>query len=557
MVQSSILPPEKSTFAFAPTTGGLALSPDGRRIALLLSSENKTMLWLRPLNGLSAQPLVGTEGAVFPFWSPDGRFVAFFAGGKLKKIDANGGPPQSLCDVGGQPRGGSWGGDGVIVFAASSRDAISKVAAEGGAPAAVTALGKGEFSHRWPSFLPDGRHFLYLAQAWVGNATERNKIYIGSLDSTERRELLRASGETVYSPPGYVVFLRERTLLAQPFDARKLRQTGEAFPIAERVEYFATTTTAIFSLSQNGVLAYRSSPTNAASHLSWLDRSGKELEVVAPPGDYNHPRLSHDGKQIAYEQQDSLSGFADIWTFDLTRKVPTRLTFDPSDEVSPNWSPDDQKILYTLTEPTGTFDLCTKSSAGSAAAEVVLKSESLKIPMDWSKDGSTILFQNNDPRNKTQWDVFQLSLATRSPAPVLAGTFSEQFPQLSPDGHWIAYVSDQSGHNDVYIEPFPPHGGKWQISTGGGSLPRWRRDGKELFYRTPDDRLMSVTINATNERLEISTATPLFRIRLRSSQGYQYDVSADGQKFLMNVEPVEGNASPVTLVTNWTADLKR
>jgi Tol biopolymer transport system component/predicted Ser/Thr protein kinase len=557
-VQSAILPPEKANFAFNPATGGMAISPDGRRIVFRVNAEGKTMLWVRPLNVSAAQPLLGTEDATFPFWSPDSRFIAFFSGGKLKKIDANGGPPQPICPVSNQPRGGTWSRDGVILFSGGARDPISKVAAEGGSPVAVTKLKAPEFSHRWPIFLPDGRHFLYFGQTWVGQPTERNKTYVGSLDTGEGRPQFFSTGPAIYVPPGYVIFVRDRMLLGQRFDHAKLLVIGEPFPLVERVESYSGTNAAIFSASDNGVLAYLRGESTSDLHLSWVDRNGKEIENVTPPGDYGHPRLSHDGTRIAYEVPDPQNGLADIWIFDLVRRVPTRLTFEPASETFPIWSPDDQTIVYSVAQPNGAIDLFRKSSTGAGAPERLYTSSALKLPTDWSADGRTLLFQSNDPVRANNWDIEQFSFDKNSATHVIAGQFNEAVPQLSPDGHWLAYLSDLSGAFNVYIEPFPPTGAKYQVSTGGGSQPRWRRDGKELFYRTPDERLVSVTVNSTAQRLQISTPTPLFQVRLGSTSGpggSQYDVAPEGQKFLMNVSKAEG-ARPLTLVTNWTAALK-
>jgi serine/threonine protein kinase len=558
-VQSMILPPEKASFAFGPPSGGIAISPDGRRIVFRVNSEGKTMLWVRSLSASAAQPLLGTEEATFPFWSPDSRFIAFFAGAKLKKIDASGGPPQPICPASNQPRGGTWGRDGVILFCSGTRDPVSKIAAEGGTPAPATKVRKSEYSHRWPSFLPDGRHFLYFAQAWAGQSSDRDKTYLASLDSSEERPLFSSSGPAMYAAPGYLVFVRERMLLAQRFDAKKLRLIGEPFPIAERVETYPQTSTSIFSVSDNGVLAYQRGENISDLHLSWVDRNGKETDVITPPGDYNHPRLSHDGKRVAYEVTDPQNGLADIWIFDLVRRVPTRLTFEPENEIQPIWSPDDQSIVYGVAQPNGAFDLYRKPSTGAGAPERAYTSSALKFPMDWSADGKTIIFQSNDPFQRNNWDILQLSIDKGTAANVIATRFNEFAPQLSPDEHWLAYLSDQSGSVNAYIEPYPSTGAKYQISTGGAFQPRWRRDGKELFYRTPDDRLVSVMITASGQRLQISTPTPLFQIHLAAAAaggGYQYDIAPDGQKFLMNVSKIEG-ARPVTLVTNWASELKR
>src|SRR5438876_3969435 len=451
-VQASILPPEKANFSFGPAAGGVAISPDGRRIVFRVSSAGKTMLWGRSLNSSTAQPLLGTEEGTYPFWSPDSRFIAFFAGGNLKKIDANGGPPQPICSVSAQPRGGSWSRDGTILFCGGTREPISKVVAEGGSPVAVTKVKGTAFSHRWPSFLPDGRHFLFFAQTRAGLPCERDRTYIGSLDSGYERPLLHSTWPATYAPPGYVIFVRDPMLLAQRFDAKKLQLLGEPFPIAERVVSFPNTTTAIFSVSDSGALVYQRGENTSDLHLSWIDRNGKEIEVISPPGDYNHPRLSHDGKRVAYDLTDPQNGLSDIWVFDLVRRVPTRLTYEPENENYPIWSPDDQTIIYGYAQANGSFDLYKKSSTGAGAPELIYKSNALKFPMDWSADGKTILFQSNDPYQRNNWDIGQLSVDQRRASEVIASRFNEAVPQLSPDGHWLAYVSDLSGSLNVYIE---------------------------------------------------------------------------------------------------------
>jgi Tol biopolymer transport system component len=518
------------------------------------------MLWVRALNTSVAQPLLGTEEGTLPFWSPDSRFIAFFAGGRLKKIDANGGPPQPICAVSSQPRGGSWGRDGVILFCGGTRDPVSKVAAEGGAPIQVTKIGPGQYSQRWPTFLPDGRHFLFFAQTWAGQPNERDKTYIGSLDSGEARPLFHSNGAAMYAPPGYLVFVRDRMLLAQRFDPKKLQLIGEPFPIAERIESFPQTSTAIFSVSDNGVLVFQRGENSSDLHLSWFDRNGKEIETITPPGDYSHPRLSHDGKRVAYDLLDSQSGLSDIWIFDLVRRVPTRLTFEAENEAYPIWSPDDQTIAYSFQRPNGGFDLYKKPSTGAGVSEPVFASPALKFAMDWSADGKSIFIQSNDPYQRNNWDIIRVSADTGTAANLIATKFNEGVPQLSPDGRWLAYISDQAGANNVYIEPFPQTGAKYQVSTGGATQPRWRRDGKELFYRTTEDRMASVMVNATLHGLQISQPSVLFQTHLATSSGpagAQYDVSPDGQKFLMNVSSKIGGSRPLTLITNWTAEVNR
>jgi len=304
---------------------------------------------------------------------------------------------------------------------------------------------------------------------------------------------------------------------------------------------------------------YQRGENIADLNLAWVDRHGKEIEAVTPPGSYNHPRLSHDGKRVAYDAVDPQNGLSDIWIFDLVRRVPTRLTFEPENEAYPIWSPDDQTIAYSYQQSNGGFDIYKKPSTGAGVSERLFASKALKFSIDWAADGKTIFLQSNDPYQRNNWDIIRLSPDTGAAVDVIATKFNEAVPQISPDGRWLAYISDQSGTSNVYIEPFPQTGAKYQVSTGGGVQPRWRRDGKELFYRMVDERLASVTIKTTGKGLEISTPTVLFTSHLAAASGVggmQYDVSPDGQKFLMSVSKVEG-IRPLTLVTNWTADVNR
>src|SRR6266542_1323901 len=392
-VQASILPPEKSAFVF--DGGPMALSPDGRRLAFLApTAEGKNLLWVRPLNGMAAQPLAGTDGAGYPFWSPDSRFLGFFAGGKLKKIDASGGPPQVLCDT-QEGRGGTWNREGVILFSPSSRDALLRISSAGGVPAPATEfdVSKREFSHRFPFFLPDGRHFLYLAQAVGTGPSGGREVFIGTLDSKERRSLLRVNSNVVFAPSaprgdrGHILFSHERTLLAQPFDAKRLRLSGEAFPVGEQVQYFGNFGLGVFTASDNGILAYQASGAGGMSQLVWLDRAGKQLEVLGPPADYLRPRISRDGRRVAVDVRDPQTGQSDIWIYDLARRVSTRFTFEPADNLFPIWSPDDSRIVFESNRK-GSDDLYQKLSSGTGNDEEFLAQEgNLEVPTDWSSDG--------------------------------------------------------------------------------------------------------------------------------------------------------------------------
>jgi len=544
----------------------MAVSPDGRRIAFVARPpEGASLLWVRPFDAPSAQPLAGTEGAYFPFWSPDSRFLGFFAAGKLKKIEASGGPAQTLCDA---PfgYGGTWNRNGVILFASSDYDPIHRVADSGGAASPVTRVdeGQGETSHIWPLFLPDGRHFLYLG--FLGRASPGQRegygVYLGSLDSKDRRLLMHAQSNVAYAPSasessqGHLLFLRDRTLLARPFDAERLEFTGEAFPVAEQVHFFGAADSAIFSVSDNGILAYQPSAGGELSRLLWFDRGGKQLESVGDAADYDHPRLSHDGRRVAVVVADPQTANTDIWIYDLSRRVSTRFTFVPAVNLAPIWSPDDSRIVFASNRK-GLHDLYQKAASGAGNDELLLSSAIASMPLDWSREGGLIAFRSVDMKPKTGGDIGVFSVADRKMTPFLSTPFNEGQSQFSPDGRWMAYASDESGRAEVYVQAFPASNGKWQISSAGGSQPRWRRDGKEIFYIAPDKKLMAVEIKA-GSAFEVGVPRVLFNTQIKVTDPFfEYDVSPDGARFLVNTVAAEEKRNAITVVQNWTTELKK
>jgi Tol biopolymer transport system component len=555
-MRSSIVLPEKSALR------GVALSPDGRRLAFVAKdASGNNLLWIRPLDSLSAQPLPVTENPSLPFWSPDSRFIGFFADGKLKRIDPSGGPPQILCDA-PAGRGGTWNQEGVILFAPAGATPLHRVSAAGGVPTPATRLdpARGEDGHRWPFFLPDGRHFLYTVTSFAsGGQKEKIGIYAGSLDSKEEKLLLRANSSVAYASPGYLLFFRDGSLLAQPFDAKGLLITGDPIPVAEQIQYFPQTYQVLFSVSENGLLLYQPRSSSAGSRLLWFDRNGKEIGSLGAPGNQANPRISPDGKRVALDITDAKTGNTDIWIYESSRGVATRFTFDPSEETNPIWSPDVSRIVFS-SNPLRLADLYQKDSSGAGSQEVLYQSVAAKFACDWSRDGRFILYRDRDPKT-SDFRLQALPLTGDRKPMAVANTKGERTAgQFSPDGRWVAYSSNESGKREIFVASFPGPGGKWQVSTSGGSEPIWRRDGRELFYLASDGKLMAVWVKP-GSTFEAGEAKALFQTRARehvsNADDFSYDVSADGQRFLVNTDVGEVASSPLTVVVNWTAELKK
>ena len=540
-----------SPFLGGSVQPGLSVSPDGRRIVYSAFTEGKQQLWTRPLDSLTAQPLPGTvfKSTSRPvFWSPDGRYIGFFADSKLKKMEISGGPAQTLADA-PTSHGGTWNRDGVIVFSPRPSDSLYQVSLTGEV-SQVTTLDESrqETAHRWPFFLPDGRHFLYLARS--AQQRENTAIYVGSLDSKEVKRITSADSNAAYAPPGYLLFGREGTLMVQPFDADKLEVTGEAFPLVERIRYNPPPGLAEFSVSNDGVLVYM--PGNPVpNQLTWFDRSGKQLGAVGPPAAYRLIRLSPDEKRVAVERTDPPAVNSDIWLIELARGVPSRLTSHPGQDAFPVWSPDGSHLAF-ISNRDGQLSLYQMLSSGAGADEELLKSAEPKYLMDWSPDGRFILYSVLS--GKTKRDIWVLPLfGDRKPYPLLNTDFMEPFARFSPDGRWVAYVSDETGTGEVYVREFQGSGASKRVSTGGGSIPHWRRDGKELFYNS-GGKLMAVDVKANGSSFEPGVPRLLFE---RSGGAGDFDVSADGQRFLIPVLVEESAPDPITVVLNWTAEVKR
>ena len=528
------------------------VSPDGRTLAFLGTTEGKRSIYIRPLDSINAQRLNGTDDANYPFWSPDGRYLAFVSQNKLRKVEVTGGPVQVLCDV-QSSLGGSWNSDGVILISFDTRG-IYRVSAAGGTPAQVVKIDESlkEVSHAWPSFLPDGNHFLY--QSWVGR-TEESGIYVASLDGKERKLVLKADSSVSYAPPGYLLFARVTTLMAQPFNLDRLEVSGEAFPVADEVTFNSANSLSNFSASENGVLVFWNGRFSDRQ-LVWFDRTGKKLGVVGPSGNYNDMVLSPDEKRVALQRFEG--GQWDVWLMDLARGVPARFTFTQGSEDNPIWSRDGHTIVFSSDrDGNGNHNLYKKASSGADNEEPLLKSEANKESSDWSPDGQFILFHVYDAATSST-DVWVLPLlGDQKPYPLLNSQFGESQAHFSPDGRWFSYTSNESGRPEVYVQSFPVSGGKWQVSTDGGAQAHWRRDGKEIFYIAANRNLVAVEVK-TGSGFEPAAPKALFPTRVSGySAPNRYVVTSDGQRFLVNSSTEEVSQTPMTVVLNWTTGLKK
>jgi serine/threonine protein kinase/Tol biopolymer transport system component len=530
----------------------VALSPDGSQLAYVAIQGGTQQIYLRAMDSLEARPIPGTESGVNPFFSPDGQWLGFFSGQKLKKIPVSGGSPQTLSEA-VQLHGASWSSKEVITFKRPGGSAFQQVPAGGGTPQPLTRIEKGEIPQRWPDFLPGGEAVLSVATT-SGFDWTNTQVIVQSIGTGERRTLIRGGTQPHYAASEHLIYAQEGTLMAVPFDSQRLMATGAPAPVVEGVLQSATSGAAQYSLSATGSLVYvRGDVQSALRRLVWVARNGAEQIITAPPRTYLFPRVSPDGGRIAVGISEHETH---LWLYDLARETLTRLTFEGTINHNPAWTPDGKRIAFN-SDKEGTTNIYWQLADGSGGLERLTTSQNSNVPMSWTPDGQLLAFMESNPT--TGADIWVLRISDRKPQPFLQTPFNESVPRFSPDGHWLAYISNESGRYEVYVQPYPGPGGKWQISTEGGTEPTWNHNGRELFYRN-GDKMMAVDI-ATRSGFAAGKPRMLFEGRYERSPATSpnYDVSPDGQRFLM-LKPSEQEASAPTqinVVLNWFEELKR
>jgi serine/threonine protein kinase/Tol biopolymer transport system component len=538
----------------------VALSPDGTHLAYVARQSGIQQLYLRAMDSLEAKSIPGTEGAVNPFFSPDGQWVGFFAGGKLKKVSVSGGAALTLVDV-AYPGGVSWGRQGMIAFLPDAVSALQQVSDAGGTPQPLTRFEKGEVSHSWPEFLPDGKAVLFAAAPNAINWSN-SQVAVQSLGTGERRNLIQGGTQPRYAPSGHLVYAQGGNLMAVPFDPQRMAVMGTAVPVVEDILQSPTGGYAQYSFSATGSLVYVPGGVQGTqSKLVWISRNGAEQPLAAPAHAYLGPRVSPDGQRVAVgiaEQETQ------IWLYDLSRETLTRLTFEGNYNYAPVWTPDGKRIAFQSNKE-GPLNLFWQLADGSGGLERLTTSEYLHAPQSWSPDGQLLAFIEINPT--TQRDIWVLRMGdpsagsgqVRKAQPFLRTRFDETAPRFSPHGRWLAYISDESGRYEIYVQPYPGPGGKWQISTEGGTEPVWNPNGRELFYRS-GDKMMAVDI-ATQPGFAAGTPRMLFERRYEPAPfpAANYDVSSDGQRFLMlkSIEQEQAAPTQINVVLNWFEELKQ
>jgi Tol biopolymer transport system component len=535
-VRFTIAPPKDMGF-----TGTLALSPDGRNLAFAAAgADGRLALWVRPLDSLDARRLEGSDGAQFPFWSPDGHSIGYFAAGRLLKIDPHGGAPQALCDA-AQPRGGTWSAGGTIVFSANLGGELQRVSDAGGTPAALTnpSPGKGE-SFRWPAFLPDGRHLLYFV---LSDDPKRAGIHVGSLDSAETSYLAPSDAGAVFAD-GFLYSSRGDRLVRQAFDTRSLRLTGDAVPLAEDIRFETISTGAVEMTAAAGTYAWVGGGMTTTDLLE-LDRAGQSLGRIGPPGSYIEPAFSPDGRWVAVSRFDPRTLLIGIWTFDLERGILAPVSPQTSFAATPVWSPDARRLAYSKFPSGGIY---ARDAHATQPEKLLVAMPSFAPIDDWSRDGRSLLWDSVEWK-KFHSGILVHDLETGRERPFLESRFDQSGGRFSPDGKWIAYESNETGATEVFVRSFPASDQRWQVSVGGGDTPRWRGDGRELYYVSSDRKITAVEIR-TEPTFEAGPPRALFPTQIipNIEARNNYDVTADGRRFLVNSRRAADLLLPVTVV---------
>jgi Tol biopolymer transport system component len=549
-VQAAILPPTGDGF-WANLTQPAAISPDGKFLAIVAMHNGQRQLWLRGLNASEAQLIAGSDDAANPFWSPDSRHIAFFAYGKLRKVDVAGGQVSDLSAAGNFNLGGAWSSRGDILFAPFA-DTLKHVSENGGLAESIPGipLSDGFLGQQWPIFFPDGKHFAYLEWKYPSAGKEENTVWIGSLDGQPRRRLPLTSTNVEFSG-GYLLFRREGDLFAQKFDPDHFELKGAALPIARNIQ-FATTTS--FTVSKNGILVYAPAGTGVNSRLTWMDRNGASLAILGDPQHFETQAISPDGKRVIVGIKPA-NARENLWIYDVERG--TRVPLDPSDTgpalYSCRWSPDGKQVAYRNTVEKSSALLVRDSDGSGHEKQIGGQFDGAVTVEDWSPDGKYLLVNHSQFLGKQNWhDNLQVLPVAGEDKPLLAMD-NAMDGKFSPDGHWLAYYDGNTGQ--VYVRPLGRAGGAIAVSSSGGSDPRWRGDGQELFYITDELMLVSVQVRESAQEFRVLSSHPLFRIQLPSNVGF-YDVTRDGKRFLVNARTPQEQIAPLTLVTNWTAPSK-
>jgi Tol biopolymer transport system component len=557
-LHAEIPPPEKFSFDATGDAGGMpVLSPQGDKIAFVAHAGEDKSLWIRALDSDKAQRIDGTQGAMHPFWSPDGQYVAFFANGKLNKVAASGGPISNLADA-PNPRGGSWSAEDVIVFAPSFLGALSRVSAQGGSVSPATALdAKIHTTHRWPWFLPDGKHFIFLATSHTGGDSRKNGIYFGSIENTESHMVLATDSAAQFAS-GQLLYRSNSALVAQAFDPQSGKVTGSPVPLVGNIRDDIGVWRSIFATSQNGVMLYQEGNAAAAkTRLTWLDRSGKELASYdVRENTIIDVRLSPDGKRLAFITGNPASA---VWTLNLERKTKTRVTFDQLTGSEPSWSADGKMLVFTMdvAQGGGTAEIRAKAADGSGT-ETTLTADAHNYHYPaWSPDGKYLTYiWGTGEKMISLWIVPVAGNA--NPVAIVQPPSSQSNIsgyRVSPDGRWVAYVSDETGQNELYVTSFPEGKGKWKVSGNGGSYPAWTANSRELFFNNLNDEIFSCSLTFKGAEVEVGAPQRLFHAPMPGI-GTGFDVSPDGQRFLVNLAEQEGSA-PLKIVSNWPSELKK